>query len=62
MPTLEVKDLTLNYAIKGGTLQALAPVNMTLPRRDFVVALGASGCWRDHAAQLHRWLFATLLR
>ena len=44
MPTLEVKDLTVNYAIKGGTLQALAPVNMTLHDGDFVVALGASGC------------------
>ena len=44
MPTLEVKDLTVNYAIKGGTLQALAPVNMTLHEGDFVVALGASGC------------------
>ena len=44
MPTLEVKDLTVNYAIKGGTLQALAPVNMTMHDGDFVVALGASGC------------------
>eukprot|EP01031_Cornospumella_fuschlensis_P023473 gene23473-28474_t len=26
MPLLEVKDLTVNYAIQGGTLQALAPV------------------------------------
>lgn len=44
MPTLEVKDLTVNYAIQGGTLQALAPVNMTMHDGDFVVALGASGC------------------
>ena len=44
MPTLEVRDLTVNYAIKGGTLQALAPVNMTMRDGDFVVALGASGC------------------
>jgi taurine transport system ATP-binding protein len=44
MPTLEVKDLTVNYAIKGGTLQALAPVNLTMRDGDFVVALGASGC------------------
>ena len=44
MPTLEVKDLTVNYAVKGGTLQALAPVNMTMHDGDFVVALGASGC------------------
>lgn len=44
MPLLEVKDLTVNYAVKGGTLQALAPVNMKMQDGDFVVALGASGC------------------
>ena len=44
MPTLQIKDLTVNYAVKGGTLQALAPVNMTMRDGDFVVALGASGC------------------
>ena len=44
MPTLEVRDLTVNYAIKGGTLRALAPVNLTMHDGDFVVALGASGC------------------
>jgi taurine transport system ATP-binding protein len=44
MPTLELKDLTVNYAVQGGTLQALAPVNLTLHDGDFVVALGASGC------------------
>ena len=44
MPTLEIRDLTVNYAVKGGTLQALAPVNLSLRDGDFVVALGASGC------------------
>jgi len=44
MPTLDIRSLTVNYAVKGGTLQALAPVNLTLRDRDFVVALGASGC------------------
>jgi taurine transport system ATP-binding protein len=44
MPTLVIRDLTVNYAVKGGTLQALAPVNMTMKEGDFVVALGASGC------------------
>ena len=44
MPTLDIRDLTVNYAVKGGTLQALAPVNLTLRDGDFVVALGASGC------------------
>ena len=44
MPTLDIRQLTLNYAVKGGTLQALAPVNLTINEGDFVVALGASGC------------------
>jgi taurine transport system ATP-binding protein len=44
MPLLEVKDLTVNYAIQGGTLQALAPVQLQMRVGDFVVALGASGC------------------
>jgi len=44
MPTLDIRDLTVNYAVKGGTLQALSTVNLTLHDGDFVVALGASGC------------------
>jgi taurine transport system ATP-binding protein len=44
MPTLDIRELTLNYAVKGGTLQALAPVNLKISGGDFVVALGASGC------------------
>ena len=44
MPTLDIRELTVNYATKGGTLQALAPVNLSLRDGDFVVALGASGC------------------
>ena len=44
MPTLDIRDLTVNYAVKGGSLQALAAVNLTMQHGDFVVALGASGC------------------
>jgi taurine transport system ATP-binding protein len=44
MPTLDIRDLTVNYAVKGGMLQALAPVNLKMNDGDFVVALGASGC------------------
>ena len=44
MPTLDIRELTLNYAVEGGSLQALAPVNLQIVSGDFVVALGASGC------------------
>ncbi len=44
MPTLDIRDLTVNYAVRGGSLQALAAVNLTMHDGDFVVALGASGC------------------
>lgn len=44
MPTLDIRDVTVNYAVKGGVLQALAPVSLTMHDGDFVVALGASGC------------------
>jgi taurine transport system ATP-binding protein len=44
MPTLDIRDLTVNYAVKDGTLQALAAVNLSMRDGDFVVALGASGC------------------
>ena len=44
MPTLDIRGLTVNYAVKGGVLQALAPVDLQMRDGDFVVALGASGC------------------
>jgi taurine transport system ATP-binding protein len=44
MPTLDIRELTVNYAVQGGTLQALAAVNLKITSGDFVVALGASGC------------------
>jgi taurine transport system ATP-binding protein len=44
MPSLDIRDLTVNYAVKGGTIQALAAVNLSMREGDFVVALGASGC------------------
>ena len=44
MPSLQIRALTVNYAVKGGTLAALAAVNLSMRDGDFVVALGASGC------------------
>ena len=44
MPALEIRDLTINYSVQGGSLQALSKVNLSLRDGDFTVALGASGC------------------
>jgi len=44
MTTLDVRSLTVNYVVKGGTLQALSAINLKMTDGDFVVALGASGC------------------
>ena len=44
VPTLDIRDLTVHYAVAGGSLQALAPVSLRMQGGDFVVALGASGC------------------
>lgn len=45
MATLEIENLSVKYAGRGGeeTL-ALSNVNLNMQRGDFVVALGASGC------------------
>jgi len=44
MSGLDVRHLTVRYAVKGGNRCALADVNLQMQGDDFVVALGASGC------------------
>lgn len=44
MARLEVRNLTVRYAVQGGAKCALADVNLRMQGDDFVVALGASGC------------------
>jgi taurine transport system ATP-binding protein len=41
---LDVRHLTVRFAVQGGTRCALSDVNLSLQGNDFVVALGASGC------------------
>ena len=44
MTTLDIRHLGVRYASKGGTVNALADVNLTMADGEFVVAIGASGC------------------
>jgi taurine transport system ATP-binding protein len=44
MPTLDIRQLGVRYASKGGTVDALSNVSLAMRDGDFVVAIGASGC------------------
>ncbi len=44
MATLDVRHLTVRYAVAHGSQCALSDVNLRLQGDDFLVALGASGC------------------
>lgn len=44
MTKLDIRHLGVRYAAKGGTVDALADVNLTIEDGEFVVAIGASGC------------------
>ena len=44
MAKLEVKDLSVRYQTSSGITEALAHVTLTIREREFIVAIGASGC------------------
>ena len=44
VPQLDIRHLGVRYATKRGVVEALADVNLSMRDRDFVVAIGASGC------------------
>jgi taurine transport system ATP-binding protein len=44
MTTLAIRHLGVRYASKGGLVDALADVDLTIDDGEFVVAIGASGC------------------
>jgi taurine transport system ATP-binding protein len=44
VPTLDIQHLSVRYATKTGTVDALSDINLAMRDGDFVVAIGASGC------------------
>jgi taurine transport system ATP-binding protein len=42
--TLAIENLSVRYATRDGSVEALSRVNLTMENGDFVVAVGASGC------------------
>ena len=44
VPQLDIRSLSVRYATKAGTVEALSDVNLDMHGGDFLVAIGASGC------------------
>ena len=44
MPALDIRDLSVRYRSASGIVEALSAVDLAIDSRDFVVAIGASGC------------------
>jgi taurine transport system ATP-binding protein len=42
--TLSINNLSVRYATREGSVEALSRINLTMENGDFVVAVGASGC------------------
>jgi taurine transport system ATP-binding protein len=42
--TLAIENLSVRYATRDGSVEALSRINLTMDNGDFVVAVGASGC------------------
>jgi taurine transport system ATP-binding protein len=42
--TLDIENLSVRYATRDGSVEALSRINLTMRDGDFVVAVGASGC------------------
>ncbi len=42
--SLDIKDLSVRYGTRDGSVEALSKVNLNMRDGDFVVAIGASGC------------------
>ena len=44
MPALDIRGLSVRYRSASGIVEALSAVDLAIDSRDFVVAIGASGC------------------
>lgn len=44
MTILDIRHLSVRYAVRGGVVDALSDVNLVTRAGEFVVAIGASGC------------------
>jgi ABC-type nitrate/sulfonate/bicarbonate transport system ATPase subunit len=45
--TLTVRGVTKRFAVGDGEVEALAPVDLTIPQGEFVCLIGASGCGKS---------------
>jgi ABC-type nitrate/sulfonate/bicarbonate transport system ATPase subunit len=44
---LTIRGVTKRFAVDDGEIEALAPVDLTIPRGEFVCLIGASGCGKS---------------
>ena len=44
---LTIRGVTKRFAVDDGEVEALAPVDLTIPRGEFVCLIGASGCGKS---------------
>jgi len=44
VPALDIRGLSVRYRSASGIVEALSAVDLSIENRDFVVAIGASGC------------------
>ncbi len=51
-PVLELRDISLSYDVRGGTLEAVAPMSLTVYEGEFVCIVGPSGCGKTTLLRL----------
>ena len=46
-PTLTINHVSKRFAVKGGSVEALRDINLTINKGEFVCLIGASGCGKS---------------